>query len=137
LHAELEEDLAQYFPYANLERKLIPGSSHDDEIAEIESQIHQLDLDSDDYDAELARLRGERARLKELPSEPDKVEWVPDGRTFGEVWRSLDTAGRRAKLLQAEYGPALAYRDETGRTHFIALKSIASFPARARAFGVK
>lgn len=135
LHAELEKDLEQYFGYGNLERRLIPGSNHNDEIEGLEAQIRELDLDSEDYDADFARLRAQRAALKALPSEPDRVEWEPDGRTFGEVWRGLDTAGKRAKLIQAEYSPAFAYRDEQGRTHFIALKSPAGFIARAQAFG--
>jgi hypothetical protein len=63
------------------------------------------------------------------------VDWEADGRTFGEVWGSLDIAGKRAKLLQGEYRRTWAYRDEAGRVHFIAPKNLADFPARMQAFG--
>ena len=34
-------------------------------------------------------LRAERARLKTLPAEPDRIEEVPTGQTIAEHWAAL------------------------------------------------
>jgi hypothetical protein len=54
---------------------LIKGLDHQDELEEISDRIRDLDLDvmtGEQYDAELARLRAGRDRLKALPAEPDR-----------------------------------------------------------------
>jgi site-specific DNA recombinase len=82
-----------------VEVAVIPGHNHDDEIAQAETEIHELDLDAGDYDAQLTALRAERARLKALPSVPDSVIARATGQTVAQHWRSLDAAGRREYLL--------------------------------------
>jgi hypothetical protein len=55
---------------------LIKGLDHQDELEEISHRIRELDPDvmtGGQYDAELARLRAERDRLKALPAEPGRL----------------------------------------------------------------
>jgi hypothetical protein len=75
-----------------------PGDNHSDEIDQIRQEIRDLDPETDEYDTRLAELRQELANLRSLPSAPRKVEYKPSGKTIGEVWQSLDTAGKRRFL---------------------------------------
>ena len=77
------------------------GDSHSDEIDQVRQEIRDLDPEADDYDTRLAELRAELANLRSLPSNPRKVEYKPSGKTIGEVWQSLDTAGKRRFLQDA------------------------------------
>jgi DNA invertase Pin-like site-specific DNA recombinase len=77
------------------------GDDHSDEIDQIRLEIRDLDPEADDYDTRLSELRGELANLRSLPSTPRKVEYKPSGKTIGEVWQSLDTAGKRRFLQDA------------------------------------
>ena len=80
-----------------------PGDDHSDEIDLIRQEIRDLDPEAQDYDARLADLRSELTRLRSLPSNPRKVEHKPSGKTIGEVWQSLDTAGKRSFLQDAGF----------------------------------
>jgi DNA invertase Pin-like site-specific DNA recombinase len=83
-----------------IERVTVPGSNHDDEIADVEADIRDLDLDAADYDSQLSALRAERKRLKELPAEPAKVMERRTGVRLRDHWASLETTqARRAWLL--------------------------------------
>jgi hypothetical protein len=82
-----------------IERTVVPGHGHEDEIAEVEADIRDLDLDDPDYLSKQSALMAERKRLKELPATPSKVMERPTGVTIGQHWATLDTAGRRAWLL--------------------------------------
>ena len=42
-------------------------------------------------------------RLASLPSEPDRIEWVPTGQTYGEVWDGMTTAERRDDMLENRF----------------------------------
>jgi len=75
-----------------------PGDNHSDEIDQIRQEIRDLDPETDEYDTRLAELRQELANLRSLPSAPRQVEYKPFGKTIGEVWQSLDTAGKRRFL---------------------------------------
>ena len=81
--------------------RVVPGDNHETEIAAINdamtaltSQLTREVITDDEYDAKMGRLRAERARLRSLPAEPDRIEHIPDpsGRTVGDVWQSLDAA---------------------------------------------
>lgn len=75
--------------------KITPGDDWASEIDQVRQDISGLDPEADDYDTQLGKLRAELARLRSLPTRPAKVDARPDGRTIGEVWQSLDTAGKR------------------------------------------
>lgn len=75
-----------------------PGDNHSDEIDQVRQEIRDLDPEADDYDTRLAELRQELANLRSLLSAPRKVEYKPSGKTIGEVWQSLDGAGKRRFL---------------------------------------
>ncbi|HEX2918338.1 MAG TPA: zinc ribbon domain-containing protein, partial [Edaphobacter sp.] len=82
-----------------LETATVPGHGHEDEIMQVEQDIRDLDLDDPAFDAKLAAMREERARLRALPSVPDQQVSHPTGEKYGEVWQRLDKLGRRKFLL--------------------------------------
>ena len=91
----------------------VSGNNHAEDIAEIESDIYDLDFDAPDYSQRHATLLSERARLRSLPTEPAQVIEHPTGRTVGDVWASLDDPQRggtysreHAGLLPIERHPA-------------------------------
>ena len=84
-----------------IETTLVPGDDHQAEIEEVEAELRELDFDDPDFDERQRVLRGERARLKALPSEPSQVVEQSTGQTVGEVWQSLDGEARRTYLLAA------------------------------------
>jgi len=79
----------------------VPGDGREDEIAELERDIRELDLDDPDYDRKLSQLRTERSRLKTLPAAPGRTEKRATGRTMRQEWAELDSdAERRDWLLK-------------------------------------
>ena len=84
-------------------QQVIPGANHDDEIARLRKDRSELDDLADTYDDDHARLTGEIRRLASLPAEPDRIEWVPTGQTYGQVWDGMTTAERRDMILDAEF----------------------------------
>jgi DNA invertase Pin-like site-specific DNA recombinase len=79
----------------------VPAKGHADEVAEIEAQIKELDLDDPDFDVKLADLRAERARLIALGTEPAHTEDRPTGIFLGDYWLTLDAAKKRDYLIRA------------------------------------
>jgi hypothetical protein len=74
------------------------GDNHSDEIDRVRREIRDLDPEAANYDDRLAELRDELKDLRSLSSSCRKVEYKPSGKTIGEVWQSLDTAGKRRFL---------------------------------------
>lgn len=101
-----------------LQQKRVGGSSTADEAAEVAADIDELaaslvGLRGAAKDAVLSQLTARQEVLEELqaqPAEPERVEWVPTGRTVAEEWEARDTAERRLLLLdlsiRAEVAPA-------------------------------
>jgi hypothetical protein len=85
-----------------IERVVVPGSGHEDEIASVESDIRELDLDSPDYLARHQALMAERRRLKALPAEPSKVMERPTGIKVRDYWERMDKQARRRFLLAGQ-----------------------------------
>ena len=74
--AAVNEIMATTFRVSIKRLILIKGPDHQDELEEISHRIREPDPDvmtDEQYDAELARLRAERDRLKALPAEPDRL----------------------------------------------------------------
>jgi Recombinase zinc beta ribbon domain/Recombinase len=88
-----------FAPVEIVETIVTPGDDHAEEIAELEAEIKELNLDSPDYDQRHATLRRERSRLLAMPSEPARTLERPTGKRVGDVWRSLDDEQRRRFLL--------------------------------------
>lgn len=87
------------------------GEDYSEDIAHVKRDMAELDPEADDYLTVIAEKKAELTRLLALQSErkPAKVERLPDGKTVGEVWQSLDTAGKRRWLLArrgSEWWPA-------------------------------
>jgi hypothetical protein len=79
----------------------IPGHGHDDEIAEVEHDLRELDFDDPEFASKQAALLAERTRLRELPMTPARTDKRPTGDTIGEYWQTLeDDAARRDYLMQ-------------------------------------
>jgi DNA invertase Pin-like site-specific DNA recombinase len=74
--------------------QVVPGTDHAAEIEENRFAIKALDVDDPEYDQKLADLRAERARLRDLPAVPDRLDEVPTGETYGQVWKRLSPAER-------------------------------------------
>lgn len=92
------------------ENVTIPGDNHAAELAAVGQAITELVSDRfvrgivrDDYDALIARLQAEHARLAALPAEPDQVEQRSTGRTFAEHWAAADLRERRQLMLDAGF----------------------------------
>ncbi len=99
---------------------ITPGDDHADEIDEVKQDISILDPEHDDYDSELAKLREKLREIRALPSKPAKIEKKPSGRTQGQVWKSLDPAGKR-RFLQKRRVPYVVRRDkEDGQPYVVA-----------------
>lgn len=78
-----------------------PGRGYDDEIADVERDLRELDFDAPDFEERQTVLLAERRRLRELPSTTGKTEKVPTGDTIGQHWATLtDDASKRATLLK-------------------------------------
>jgi DNA invertase Pin-like site-specific DNA recombinase len=100
-----EGTLMERHPWASveiIERAVVPGDDHAAEIAEIEAEIRDLDLDAADYDDLLRALRAERTRLKALPIEPAQVIERSTGRTVADVWKTLNAEKKRQYLTAAD-----------------------------------
>lgn len=78
--------------------KFIPGTDKDGELNRIKKVIRDLDMDSDDYDSEYARLMSERKALLAADVTPDRWVKTDTGETFASTWASLDTDGQRDML---------------------------------------
>lgn len=118
----LEEYVDQWFTdpcvfgaHEIVETQIIPGYNHENEIAEVERDIRELDMDDPAYLDKVATLRAKRAELKALPSEPDRITECPSGITVAEYWRSLDDRGKRDYMIKAEI-QVHASRDEQWMT---------------------
>lgn len=79
----------------------IPGHGHDDEIAEVEHDLRELDFDDPEFTSKQAALLAERKRLRELPMTPTRTKRQPTGNTIGQHWQTLDgDEARREYLLK-------------------------------------
>jgi hypothetical protein len=116
--SDIESWLDQWFTYFNddehgapfggpfadteiVETTVVAGDDHAAEVAEVETEIRQLDLDADDFQERQQALLAERARLKALPSEVAQIVERPTGMTVGDVWVRLDDSAKRHYLRAA------------------------------------
>lgn len=84
----------------------VPGDDHAAELERIRLELAELGargLADDEYDAELARLRAERDRLKELPRVAPTTSTEIADETEGQRWMSLDPQERREWLNNDEF----------------------------------
>jgi site-specific DNA recombinase len=90
-----------------MQERIIRGNEAELEnrLAEVQFEIKQLgsrDLTDAGYDAELARLRAERNRVRTAELIPDRAELVPTDDTYRELWERAPVPERGPWL--AEYG---------------------------------
>jgi DNA invertase Pin-like site-specific DNA recombinase len=102
----LEAVMEKYGQLPHTEPRVIPGDNHDLEIAAVNeamtsltSQLTREVITDDEYDAKMRSRRAERARLKALPAEPDRIEEVPTGQTNAEYLADLDIVGKRQWMI--------------------------------------
>lgn len=82
----------------------VPGENHTDEIERLRQDRSELDDLAADYEqrhAELTAQIRELARQDAEDPNPDRVELVDSGKSYGDVWREMTTAERRDMLLDA------------------------------------
>lgn len=93
-------------------RVFIAGQNNDHEIAEIERAIRELMDDRQaglfsspvaqaQYRSQMSALEADYERLSALPSIPDEWRWEGAGETYRELWKRLDTEGRRQLLVDS------------------------------------
>jgi site-specific DNA recombinase len=98
----------------------VPAKGYADEVAELELEIRELDLDDPDYDETHAALRAERARLLALGTVPAHTEERETGVLVGQHWPTLDDAGKRGYLRRAKDVKVYASKEDrwiTGDPH--------------------
>jgi DNA invertase Pin-like site-specific DNA recombinase len=84
--------------------KFIPGNDHSGELKDTEFLLQHLSsqqLSDEEEDAERARLRAERDRIKALPIEPGHTERVETGETYADRWASLSADVERNDWLRS------------------------------------
>ena len=126
IDAAVNESIMAFDYMPHFEVKVIPGDDHAYEIDEVKQEISLLDPESNNYDTELARLRGKLNELRALPSKPAKVERKPSGRTVGEVWQSLDVVGKR-RYLQKNGARYTVSRTDDGEVYVVIGPDIDTF----------
>ena len=95
--------IAETFNVPVMMKQVTPGDDHSAELKAVKLEIRQLaqvDLPDDEYDRRLTELRAERDRIDGLEVTPGKVELVPTGEVYSEIWDSLP-AGERGPWLVA------------------------------------
>jgi hypothetical protein len=103
---ELEARLDKYMAatlarWPRYEVVTIKGHDHAAEIAEVETDLRELDFDDPEFAANQQALLTERARLRGLRRVPDVVSREKTGDTIGGHWLTLTTdVDRRAYLLR-------------------------------------
>jgi site-specific DNA recombinase len=104
-------------PY--MEVQVLPGDDHRAELDAIDRELSGLlerlragDADGAEFAAESARLAADRDRVRVLPATGGGVREEETGETIGQHWLTLDTAGKRAYLIEtgtrieaAHHGP--------------------------------
>ena len=99
--------IAEWFAVPVVLPTLVKGTDYTAQIDEIKYQMRELDpdvMDDDEYDAELARLRAERNRLKALSAMPDRWEMTETGELYSDVYAGLSVALRGAWLKAHGFG---------------------------------
>ena len=83
-----------------LEKLVHPAEDHAAELAQVEEALTALEIEyaalrvsAERFTSTAARLEARRDALAALPSRPERVEWRPTGRTFGEHWAGLADRG--------------------------------------------
>jgi DNA invertase Pin-like site-specific DNA recombinase len=90
----------------NFIMKMSPAQKYANQIAEVKAEIRELDPMASDFMERVAEKRAELERLQELASKAAEskptLDRKPDGtiRFIGEAWESMDTAAKRAWLLE-------------------------------------
>ena len=78
-------------------KEVTPGDDHSKELKAVKlelRQLGQLDLPDDEHDRRQAELRAERDRIDGLEAEPGRVDLVPTGEVYAEVWDGLADGDR-------------------------------------------
>lgn len=84
-----------------VERTFVPPRGYAAEIAEVEADLRALDFDADDYAERHAALLAERARLRDLGTEPGHYEDRETGEFVSARWGRLTPAQRRDYLIRS------------------------------------
>lgn len=84
-----------------IETITLPGHGYEDDIADVEAALRELDFDDPEFDSKQAELRADRTRLKDLPATPAETLERNTGILVKDHWRTLDDQGKRRYLLAA------------------------------------
>ena len=102
LDAKVDDVIVRvYGPMPEMTRKLIPGSDHSAELAEVAYELQRLPmrgLSRDEQRSEQERLWALEDELRAMPATPDSWQDCPTGETLGQVWTALSVPERGAWL---------------------------------------
>lgn len=116
VHTAVDNAIEAIGHFPHTETIFLPGDNHASEIADLEEQIWDLDLDSADYMERLGMLRAARQELKDTPADSGREEKHETGMTIMEFWRSQDDAGKRDYLLNELRWKVYAEKDCSDQT---------------------
>jgi site-specific DNA recombinase len=95
----VDEAIRSEFDIPEMQERVIAGNSYELDNALEENRYEQKQLPSRDlsdaeHDAELTRLRAERDRILATELIPDRVELVPTGHSYLELWEDTPSPER-------------------------------------------
>jgi site-specific DNA recombinase len=110
LDAIVDADFLEvYGDVEELVRVLVPGSDIKRQLDQIDRELDALNAKRASRSVSVSEFRAtqdmlltEQERLEGLPAEPDTYEWAGTGRTYRDMWQSLDDEGKHAWLLRHE-----------------------------------
>lgn len=104
--------------YRDVIENVVPGSSHDEEIAEVKRDMAEA-VAAEDF-GKLAALQAELKRLRSLPATPTHVERKLSDKTIAEMWASFETdTERRTYLVERGAKLTIAYREDGKARKFV------------------
>jgi hypothetical protein len=93
---------------------IIPGTNHDDEVADIKQDIRALDPEEPGYLKSVRDKQAEIERLRGLPRKDDEViRRIVPGITRADVWMMGPTVADQRRALLRWVGKLYAYREPT------------------------
>ncbi|AZM79079.1 recombinase family protein [Streptomyces sp. KPB2] len=132
--------LQRWFHEPVTEKVWVPGTDHSRELEDVRKRIVRLrdNYESGAYDDDpegyKSRLHALRTRRDELSAEPVvEGHWseVPTGKTYGELWPTLDEEGRRKQLVRS------GFRVELSNGTFEVTDPVPETPEERRARGIR
>ncbi|MEU3661759.1 recombinase family protein [Streptomyces sp. NPDC032940] len=132
--------LQRWFHEPVTERVWVPGTDNSKELEDVRKRIVRLrdsyeagayDEDPEGYRSRLHALKTRRDELAAQPVVEGHWSEVPTGKTYGELWPTLDAEGQRLQLIRS------GFRVEVGQGTFEVTDPAPDTPEERRARGIR